>query len=307
MDIYVEPHCFLFLPSGNLRRSDIGDVASAWTSIFCMFCFWHHFLEKTSRKMSDINLKEIVCISFLISWHFVNICASTAINRRSSSHRLGIDLHKGCTTTSCATRSTAGHETTPAGASRSWVATMILMIKIRHQCASSRSSAASLRSSIASTGAKDICGHIMLPSKHQFWNRMRASRTSSSPSRTPCIMLDCISLHLCPCIKLGISGRAPAKMEPAIAATSIMPSTSWRTWRHRPEITHRWHHHCAHRVPHSDSSIWAGQLIVASEKMHKASETRNIWGGNILRWNSSSFVQHRKRHLMVIDLLERYQ
>ena len=75
---------------------------------------------------------------------------------------------------------------------------MILMMKNRHQRASSRSSAASPRSSITSTGAKDVYGHVMLPSKHRFWNRMRASRTSSSPSRTPCIMLDSISLHLCP-------------------------------------------------------------------------------------------------------------
>ena len=177
----------------------------------------------------------------------------------------------------------------------------------------------------------------MLPSNLRFWNRMRASRTSSSPARTPRIMLNCISLHLCPW-RHGELSRASPSMHQAghlwqgscesrrstlsqphrpcqvhleehggidqrsstekSHITPVRPRAAG--WHHRTSngdrrgrSDHRewgWHHHCAHRVHQSGSTIWARQLIVASEKMHKASETRNICGGNILRWNSSSFV-----------------
>ena len=82
MDIYVElyrylyPHRFLFLRGHHWTgHQEICVVQTSVTSsinvniIFLHVLFWHHLLEKTSRKMSDISLKELICISFVAS-HF---------------------------------------------------------------------------------------------------------------------------------------------------------------------------------------------------------------------------------------------
>ena len=78
MDIYVElyrylyPHRFLFLRGHHwtghqgICRSDISDVGHQRE---------HHFLEKTSRQMSAISLKELICISFVVS-HFEIIASN---------------------------------------------------------------------------------------------------------------------------------------------------------------------------------------------------------------------------------------
>ena len=88
MDNYVElyrylyPHRFLFLRGHHWAgHQGICVVQTSVTSSICMninYCvFWFDitFLEKTSRQMSAISLKELICISFVVS-HFEIIASN---------------------------------------------------------------------------------------------------------------------------------------------------------------------------------------------------------------------------------------